>query len=290
MTNYSIITLLLIFIPLLINAQTTYELKWKIQPEEQLGYWTSMDVIDTAQIEAPYYMKALQDNPPKDGDIENFNFKDFFKSINEQLQDYSLITVLQQEPNWINIQTIREHFSDNAATDTLQNWFKGVQLRGLLQNDGDIQSFYSRRDQKNLLAIFFQLPSQAVQVGDKWSLELNWITMDHNFRCDSIQQINEVELLEVREENGEQIAVLKYTNHDYVEGVFTYTFSNEDVPSIYSMKYDAICEFSITKGRWKNYAGMARMTSSGHQVAAYKQQFTLVEAKAIPEKVLKYLD
>ena len=56
------------------------------------------------------------------------------------------------------------------------------------------------------------------------------------------------------------------------------------------MRFDGLCEFSISKGKWKNYSGVVSYYSEGYQKANFKQRFALIEQKEIPEKVLQYLE
>jgi hypothetical protein len=127
-------------------------------------------------------------------------------------------------------------------------------------------------------------------IGDKWELDLNWITTDHNFRCDSMSRINEVKLVNIKIKDNDTIAVLKYKNYEKIVGDFNFPFGTKAVPTMFYMRYDAICEFSITKGRWQNYSGIISYKSTGYQNAEYKQRFALIEKKDIPEKILKYFE
>ena len=66
---------------------------------------------------------------------------------------------------------------------------------------------------KNLLALFFQLPSKPVKIGEKWSIDLNWISMDQNFKCDSMKKVNEVQLIDVFKRKGEKNCTYKNTKY-----------------------------------------------------------------------------
>ena len=69
--------------------------------------------------------------------------------------------------------------------------------------DLESASFWVKSSQKNLIAIFFQLPAKPVKIGDKWSLDINLIANDQNFECDSAYKINEVTLTDIKKVNGE---------------------------------------------------------------------------------------
>lgn len=73
----------------------------------------------------------------------------------------------------------------NEMVDMMQKMSGGVMLRGAVYEDGSIESFYVKNDQRNLIALFFQLPDKAVRIGDTWSIDVNFISMDQNFKCDT---------------------------------------------------------------------------------------------------------
>src|SRR5690606_18646859 len=102
--------------------------------------------------------------------------------------------------------------------EALQSMYQGVVLRGSVYETGPIHSFWVKNDQKNLIALFFQLPENPVKIGDKWSLEVNFIGNDQTFVCDNAYKTNEVTLTDIKEVNGEKIAVLEYNLIEFVEG------------------------------------------------------------------------
>jgi len=282
----------LLFLFLNSNAQDYYDLNWKLINDEKIAYLTVMEQIDSAKVEWPSFFKNFQEIFKDSADFEDVDFSKFFESFYKGIENYSMITILQKHHDWIDVSVIRENFSENEPKDSVgfQQMFKGIQLRGLLNQNGDIQSFYTKREQKNLLAVFFQLPSHPVKIGDKWKLDLNWITTDHNFSCDSMSRINEVELIDIKVKDNDTIAILKYKNYERIKGDFNFPFANKAVPTMFDMRYDAISEFSISNGRWINYSGIISYKSTGYQNAQYKQRFALIEKKDIPEKILKYVE
>jgi hypothetical protein len=170
-----------------------------------------------------------------------------------------------------------EMYSDTSTnySDTVgrskesQQYFKmlneGPRLRGSIYASGSIRSFYLKTEQKNLLALFFQLPDQPVRVGDNWPLDIQLISMDQNFECDSSFADNHASLIGIQNENGDSIATIKYKFEESVSGQLS-------IPSVIGPSYkktilritfDAIGAFNIKKGCWISYDGIMSITSSG---------------------------
>lgn len=169
----------------------------------------------------------------------------------------------------------------NGVLKMMQSMTQGVMLRGSVYETGGIHSFWVKSAQKNLIALFFELPTKPVKVGDKWSLDINLITNDQNFDCDSSYKINEVTLADIKKINGETIAVLKYNIVEYVKGNFNTPsfFGSEGGQKETMMKFthQGIAEFSVDKGRWINYDGIMSLEATGVMTANKKTKFTLID-------------
>jgi hypothetical protein len=113
--------------------------------------------------------------------------------------------------------------------------------------------------------------------------------MDQNFDCDSMSKINEVKLIDIIIEGKDTIAVISYKNYEMVKGNYFSPFSKEPIESFIDSRYDAICEFSINEGKWRNYSGIFSIFTSGYQDSSYKQRFVLFEKEVIPEKIKKHI-
>ena len=46
----------------------------------------------------------------------------------------------------------------------------GTMLRGTVNKDGSLHSFWVKGEQKNLISLLFELPTQSVKKGDSWTL------------------------------------------------------------------------------------------------------------------------
>lgn len=157
----------------------------------------------------------------------------------------------------------------------MQAWLREIQLTGLWE----IHSFWVKSKQKNLIAMFFELPNKPVKVGDTWQIDVNLIANDQNFECDSAYKINMVTLTDIKKINGETIAVIKYEIEEFVDGSFNSpAFFGSGGPTQTMMKFthQAIAEFSIDKGRWISYDGIMGLVASGIMTSNTKKKFSLI--------------
>lgn len=271
----------------------TVDLKWKIGENEKLNYATVMSDIDTSTIEMDFsrLFKSLSEST-KSGMNES---KDFFKKFNNSYKNLDYVTTLSSDENGVidivmttrpkeNIQEAEIDSTNSKEAEILkmmQSMNQGVMLRGSVYETGDIRSFWVKSSQKNLIAIFFQLPANPVKIGDKWSLDINLIANDQNFECDSAYKINEVTLTDTKKVKGETVAVLKYNIIEYVNGDFNSpSFSRNNgrkKKTIMKFSHQGIAEFSIDKGRWITYDGIMSLEASGVMTANKKTKFTLIK-------------
>jgi hypothetical protein len=152
-------------------AQEKYSIKWKIDTGDIIAYQTIMEDIDTAIIEEPALLKEMKELYADSITNEEPDLNDFYKSMKKDIEDLTTITILKRKKEWIDVQLIVENIDSDTTEDSLgfSGFMKGVQLRGLLNQNGEIQSFYTQNRQKNLLALFFQLPShELVTNGSKF--------------------------------------------------------------------------------------------------------------------------
>ncbi|MEP6750455.1 MAG: hypothetical protein ABJB86_22140, partial [Bacteroidota bacterium] len=161
----AILTISAIFFIVAASAQTGNPvfLKWKLQPKEILAYNTVMQEIDTANfkdfsVDFGILLKIFEDSTNKKTD----EAKKFFSEINKSLKENGLVTKLREnKPGVIGIEMVMKQKDDNPASkkDTTENIIKmmsklngNVMLRGAINENGSIQSFYVKNDQKNLIA------------------------------------------------------------------------------------------------------------------------------------------
>jgi len=270
-TKYPL-TLFFCFLSLLVFSQTkdsTIFMKWKLKPNEILSYKTVMQEIDTANhidFSMDGMMKAIGINKKEDFD----EARAIFKKLNAQMQNANFVTHLRRNKKGaidIELAIVKDSTITNkktSDTDKFSNIQKmmasmnsGIMLRGSIHEDGTIESFYTKNDQKNLVAIMFELPGKSVKPGDSWPLNTNLLSMDQNFVCDSSYKKNVVSFIGIENRNGERIVNLKYDLVEYVNGAFL----NSNMSM--KMTYQGIAQFSIEKGRWITYEGIMGLSSTG---------------------------
>ena len=100
----------------------------------------------------------------------------------------------------------------------------GTMLHGEISEEGIIKSFYLANKQKNLVALFFQLPGRPVKVGDEWPLDIQLLSTDQGFICDSSYRKNVVRVVNISNSDGEHIVTLNYDIIEYVHGSYKLPF------------------------------------------------------------------
>ena len=249
-------------------------LKWKLKPGETIVYKTIMQEVDTAN-RKDFSMNGFGKLM---GDSVNADMQNVFKQLSKQAQSMSnFITYLKEKRK--NIVEIEMHDNNKITaveTDTgkmadamkglremmLKN-SGGVTLRGAVCEDGTIQSFYTKNEQKNILAALFELPGKPVKVGDTWSPDVHFLSMDENFIPDSSFKKNIVTVINISGSSSEHVVTMSYDIEEYIAGDFKSPFEQAPVKMTMKMTHKAIANFSIEKGRWLNYEGAMSLFSTG---------------------------
>lgn len=267
------------------------ELNWKINSGETLSYQTVMTEIDTSTVKFNFggLFDALSDSTNENTD----EAQKLFEELNKSFQNIDFVTNLTNKKDGIidivmqtrpkeNVEEVKSDTLDEKMAEMMkmmQSMSQGVMLRGSVFETGGIHSFWVKSNQKNLIAIFFELPQTPVKVGDTWELDVNLIANDQNFECDSAFKVNKVTLTDLKMENNETIAVLKYEIIEFVDGTFNSpSFMGKGGPTKTMMKFthQAIAEFSIEKGRWISYDGIMSLEASGIMTSNTKKKFSLI--------------
>tara|TARA_B100000508_G_scaffold140596_1_gene142255 strand:- start:29416 stop:30303 length:888 start_codon:yes stop_codon:yes gene_type:complete len=270
------------------------ELNWKIKDGDTLTYLTVMKEIDTSvfKFEMKNIFGVLNDST----NDKNEDASQYFKKINQAYQNIDLITALTSSQEGIVDITMKMRPKEELDTTELDSNDKkinevlararslnqGISLRGSVYSDGNIHSFWLKSSQKNLVAFFFQLPPYPVQVGDSWSLDVNFIANGAGFICDSSHRANEVTLTEIKKIKGEKIAVVKYNLEEYVQGTFNISFMpGPSKPNETTMHFthQAVAEFSIDNGKWISYNGILGLNTTGYMNSNSSKNFSLIEEK-----------
>ncbi|WP_157976289.1 hypothetical protein [Lewinella sp. IMCC34191] len=273
------------------RAQTV-DLVWKIGDGDSLTYATVMSDIDAASIEVNF--GQLFNSPADDPEGGSGDMSAFFQKFNEAFGNLDYVTTLTNgDDGVVNIVMTTQPNDDTQPADiasadsedvglleTMHLMTGGIVLRGSVYETGSIHSFWLKNNQKNLVALFFQLPTSPVSTGDKWALDVNLISNDANFKCDSSYRVNEATLADIKEVNGETIAVIQYNIVEYVSGEFSmpaFLGGGGKSETEMDISYQGIAEFSIDQGHWVAYDGIMSMKTKGVMTTDKKTKFTLIK-------------
>lgn len=271
-----------------------YDLKWKIDKKNPIAYKTAMEDIDEKKlakngIDCNDFFNAFSDT--EDSHCEEMQH--FFDAISNIYKNHSFTTTLTEDKNGaidVKLIGLKNNKAPNKKSNPMSalfgNAMSGVQLRGKINKDGGIESFYIKKEQLNLLALMFELPTEPVKIGDRWSIQASFISNDQNFICDEYDKTHIVELIDVKEIDGEMIAFIKYDLRYYVNGAFNNPFFGTTVPTKMDVEFNGISEFNITKGKWKNYNALMSMDITGIMNNQTKQRFKLIEIEEFPKELL----
>lgn len=275
----------------IITFGQTVDLKWKIGEKEKVTYLTLMSEIDTSIIEINFgdFCKSFSDSTWK-GISE---IKHLLKKLNQSMQNIDYVSTLTNNGKGIIdiVMTTRPKEKDNeVSNDTIdskedeilkmmQSLNQDVMLRGSVYATGGIHSFWVKSNQKNLISAFFELPTKPLKIGDTWKIDINLISNDQNFTCDSSYKTNEVSLTDIKKDNGETIAAIKYNIVEYVSGTFispSFMGCGGEEKTMMKITLQAIAEFSVDKGRWISYNGIMSVDATGYITAKQNTNFTLI--------------
>jgi len=263
-------------------------LRWRVPPEAPLVFRTAMAPVRPGakgflKIDAAELLEGAALDP---------------KLAQEMTQEMvfpsqsSMFTVLRALPDEnISVKMIVEQISADggAMADAMKAMEGTVQLRGRITPAGRIASWWLEQKQKNLLALFTELPTKTVRVGDTWSLQTSLVEVGHGFVCDESDYSNQVRLAALEKAGDDKVAVIDYSLAESVVGKFVMPIgpqAGRAQPFSMSMIFVGRGEFLVGKGSWRKFAGRMEIKGSGMMQADVQQQFLLVPSDEIPAALL----
>lgn len=265
-------------------AQTAQKvnLHWKLDDNETIVYKTFMNEIDTSSFDFNLgdIFNEMDDSISSEAKKKLKNIQDSFRNIELVSTLSSEKEVVKIEMKTVNQEKVKKKKKNEDEIDVqelLSSLNDGIVLRGSVYKTGGIESFWIKSQQKNLIAIFFELPKGDIEIGDTWGIEVNLIGNDQNFDCDSAYRKNEVALIDLKIVDNDTLAVLRYDIHEFVTGVFNSPFSENGTETTMLMTFNAYCEFSLSKGRWVTYDGVMSLIASGIMNSNIRKSFSLVK-------------
>lgn len=214
---------------------------------------------------------------------------DHLQQARELIRYVSTVTVNNEDIH-VQLQAISEgkptvvEIDGESTQSTLANQLvEGVLLKGTVSDDGSITSMNEAQEDRNLLSLLFQLPSGQIAINDEWSINIQLLQMKESFKILRFDSINQVSLSDIRVDDGDTIAVIKYQVYDYVVGYpaeddeeYSAYFAEESDTSIGSrlsqesdgklyllMLYQGLGEFSVSQGKWVSYNGLLLTATEG---------------------------
>lgn len=281
------------------------ELNWKLAEGDSLFYKTEMEPIEESSFSID--MDGVFDSFPDStrGDSSKIDPKDIVKDLSESLRErvnnLEMLSILSNSPDFddvIDIEMVSkkkeviqeeqpDESSDRDVVDDIKDFtnsmLEGTMLRGSVNKDGSLHSFWVKSRQKNLLCMFFELPKGKLKKGDTWQLDnISYVGNDQNFRCRKAEKRNLVQLVDIKVVEGETIAVLEYDLYEFVSGEFSRfpIFSSEkakEKPTTMYFAFKAKAEFSVDQGKWLNYSGILSTESTGFMESKEVQRISLIE-------------
>jgi hypothetical protein len=257
-----------------VSDSAAIALKWKLKPDETIGYKTAMEQVQSSDFEIDF---GNDKNMPME------EFKEIFDDLEKEFEKTSFITTMHRNDRGnIGIKMFTESFNDKETKPIDPKNFnpasmmKGVMLRGEINESGQVESFYLKAAQKNLIAMYFELPNRPVKIGDTWSLNISYLQFDQSFVCKSADRTNDVESIDVLKDKNDTIVVIKYDISESASGYMKNPMTNEKIETSLSMSFNGIAEFSVNKGRWIKYNGILETTQKGIMSGSSKQKLALI--------------
>lgn len=268
-----------------------YELEWKIKEGRPIAYKTAMEVLENNT--SVDYDRVFNFSQGDNGGEMGSQFEEMFEDLQNIQPTYSFVSILEKKPDGnISAKMILDNVempeNNSVGQDFGQLWqgMEGsVQLQGEITPEGAIASSYIAQRQKNLLALFFELPVNPVQIGDSWQIDLTCIMLNSaQFTIEDSDKVNQVTLKDVVEtSDGSLVAILDYTIIESVKGEQSTFFNNEAAPTTMKCSFLGRGEFLIEQGRWKTLSIENRIQSTGMITSDVAQRLGLSFLDEVPE-------
>lgn len=267
-------------------------LRWNVPEGKALGFKASFNQTSAKQGGMQFDVDALAEfagtTPSKEA---RDRMKAFFEGF-KLPKDYGMTLLLKRPAaGSMSVLFIAGKAPDVQTpipkmTEMLKKMEGTVQLRGEVDDRGDITSFWLATNQKNLLALFCELPKEAVKVGSRWPLNVNFVQMGHGFVGEKAKRVNQVECSAIEKgADAEVVAVLDYLVVESVEG--TFEMGEQKKPTTMAMSFAGRGRFSVTKGRWNSFSGIMKSKSTGMMSSSTEQELALEPLAFVPEDLLK---
>jgi hypothetical protein len=285
------IACLFIFFSSIVYSQSnnTVFMRWKLKPNEVISYKAYIKDVSPKGAKKLGFGEMFKGMGGDSTNKEGGAMQQMMDQMQSLSPEYYIASLAEKKKDLIDIE-LNAKKSQKKPVDSAQAGFallmnameSAPMLRGAVGEDGSIKSFYLRSDQKNILALFFQLPARPVKIGDEWQIDTQFINMDQSFKCDSSFHKNVVKVTGIENIGSDKVVTLAYDIVEYASGVFSFPFAlpgmgdKKNNNAFSKILYKATARFSVEKGRWLSYEGEIQTTVTGIMESETTQYYALV--------------
>ena len=305
-------------------ADQPIALDWKLAEGETIAYHTAVTPLDNPSFELNWDEFFIWEESSNDegslADVAHRIQEGLSGALSDSV-DYGMVSVLKpNEQGNVTVLMILDSLDFSAdETDTTsetppesteeedwqqqftesirkmqQDMIGTVQLRGEVAPTGEVTSFYLSNRQKNLLALFFEIPSHAVRVGDEWEIEFDCLEVGAGFIVKDANRLNQVTFSEVTTlPDGRRVAVLDYLLVESISGhsdsqmlANMSSATTDQIPVSMQCSFIGQGQFLIDEGRWHQFVGEMTINSDGFMMANSVQAMALVPMETVPPQYI----
>ncbi len=278
------------------QSNNTVLMKWKLKPGETISYKAYIKLDTAASDKTPFanFFKGFgldsvsnaKNEKSKAGKgkgrASNKEGMEGFRGMMQQLQKLEpeyYVTHLKETKAGI-IDVDMTPYKPQTAVDSAKKkegflqmmsaMSSGPMLEGAIREDGSVYSFYLGSEQKNILALFFQLPTKPVKLNDTLEIATNFINVGRGFKCDDFYKKNKVWIADILETPTDKVVTIKYDIEEYAAGGYDFPFPQEEkdkyrnqLTTVFKTAFKGTAKFSTVQGRWLNYDGELETSNTG---------------------------
>jgi len=153
---------------------------------------------------------------------------------------------------------------DDAFQRRIQESQSGnIELLGHFSKDGQLRDFFLRQKQRNLLNLFFSMPSTPVSMNKPWDLDVTLTEIGPGFYVQSASRVRSAYLEDIDTIKGEKVARIFYIVSENLQGHFKQNIDGDSVPIESTISYLAYGDFLLDQGKWAHFTMVAYTSGSG---------------------------
>ena len=260
--------LLGLLLVLLIGCQSpsndSVTLRWKLAEGDQLRYSVSISEIPTDPELAIHGFELLDNNELRE------RVKRRLASVSAATPSLEAQITLHGDLIQTAVIGITPHYDappaddDEAFERRIQESQSGnIELLGHFSKDGQLQDFFLRQKQRNLLNLFFSMPHHPVSTKTPWNLDVTLTEIGPGFYFQSANRVRNAYLEQLETINGERVARIFYVVSEDLKGNFKPRIDGDSMPIESTISHLAYGDFLIEEGKWAHFTMVAYTSGSG---------------------------